>query len=145
MTRRRAMLGTGCVVLAALLVTAGACGSGGAEEKSGRTIAVEMRDIAFEPDRLEVEAGETVEFVFRNTGMAEHEGVIGNAKLQEAEEKGGGHSGGHHDSDPVPRVVVSPGRGGKLTYTFDKPGEILIGCHVPNHWDAGMKITVTVQ
>ncbi len=133
-------------VTAALLlaVLAAACGHGG--HKSGRTVSIEMRDIAFEPDRLEVKAGETVEFVFRNTGQAEHEAVIGDEKLQESQEGEGssGHAGGHKGSEHAARVVLSPGREGKLTYTFDKPGSLYIGCHVPNHWDAGMKVAITV-
>lgn len=135
------------VVLAVAPVAAGACGDSGAEEKDARKVTVKMRDIAFDPDVLEVKAGETVDFTFRNTGQAEHEAVIGNEKVQENQEGGGAssHAGGHHGSEKVPRVVLSPGRTGKLMYTFDKQGEILIGCHVPSHWKAGMKIVVTVD
>jgi uncharacterized cupredoxin-like copper-binding protein len=106
-----------------------------------------MRDRRFEPDRLEVKAGETVEFVFTNDGAAEHEAVIGDEKLQMSQEGDGmsGHAGGHQGSEKVPRVVLSPGRTGKLTYTFDEPGEVFIGCHVPGHWQAGMKPAVTVS
>lgn len=140
MIRSRALLGS--VAVAFLL--AGACG-GGSEERAGRTVTVDMRDLAFAPDRVEVKAGETVEFVFRNTGQAEHEAVIGDEKLQESQEGGmGGHSGGHQGSEHVPRVVLSPGRTGKLSYTFEEPGVVYIGCHVPTHWAAGMKVTVTV-
>lgn len=42
------------------------------------------------------------------------------------------------------RVVLSPGRTGKLSYTFDQPDNLFIGCHVPTHWDAGMKVAITV-
>ncbi|MGH8991236.1 MAG: cupredoxin domain-containing protein [Acidimicrobiia bacterium] len=141
MTRHRAFIG----LAGAVLAVAAACGGGGGAASAGRTVTVDMVDIAFEPDRLEAKAGETVEFVFDNTGMAEHEAVIGDAELQAREESGGGHAGGHHGAEKVPRVVVSPGRTGKLTYTFDEPGEILIGCHVPTHWAAGMKVAVTVE
>jgi uncharacterized cupredoxin-like copper-binding protein len=130
----------------ALFLLAAACGGHGGHQ-AGRTVSIEMRDIAFVPDRLEVKAGDTVEFVFHNTGQAEHEAVIGDDMLQESQEGGGsssGHAGGHKGSEHVSRVVLSPGRTGKLSYTFDKPGQLLIGCHVPTHWDAGMKVAVTV-
>lgn len=121
--------------MAVLVVLAAACGGEGDRgERAGRTVHIEMRDIAFDPDRLEVKEGETVEFVFRNTGQAEHEAVIGDEEVQESQEGGGGHSGGHQGSEDVPRVVLSPGRTGKLTYTFDQAGDVLIGCHVPTHW-----------
>ena len=129
----------------ALFLLAAACG-GHEGHRGGRTVSVEMRDIAFEPDRLEVKAGETVEFVFENTGQAEHEAVIGDAAFQEAQEAGSDdHAGGHHDSGKVPRVVLSPGRTGKLTHTFDEAGVLFIGCHVPNHWKAGMKVAIAVS
>ncbi len=145
--RRRASPVTLPVTLAVALVAAGACGAGGTEKKAARKVTVEMRDIAFDPDVLEVKAGETVDFTFRNTGRAEHEAVIGDEKVQESQEGGDmtGHAGGHKGSEKVPRVVLSPGKTGKLTYTFDQQGEILIGCHVPTHWKAGMKIVVTVD
>ena len=40
---------------------------------------------------------------------------------------------------------MTPGRTGKLTYTFDEPGDLSIGCHVPNHWKAGMKVAIAVS
>jgi uncharacterized cupredoxin-like copper-binding protein len=132
-------------VVAVVLLVAAGCGGGG-EEKTGRQVAVTMRDLEFDPDRLEVKAGETIEFVFTNAGQAEHEAVIGDQKLQLSQEHNGssGHAGGHKGSEKVPRVVLSPGRTGKLTYTFDEAGEMFIGCHVPGHWPAGMKLAVTV-
>jgi uncharacterized cupredoxin-like copper-binding protein len=132
-------------VAAVVLSLAVACGGGGGA-KADRSVAVTMRDLRFEPDRLEVKAGETVEFVFTNAGASEHEAVIGEEKLQMSQEAGGSdsHAGGHHGSMKVSRVVLSPGRTGTLTYTFDDPGEVLIGCHVPGHWAAGMKATLTV-
>ncbi|MGH9035390.1 MAG: cupredoxin domain-containing protein [Acidimicrobiia bacterium] len=143
---RRARRHRGPAAVPALLLLAAACGGHGGH-KSGRTVTIEMRDIAFDPDRLEVKAGETVEFVFRNTGMAEHGAVIGDEKLQESQEGEGssGHAGGHQGSEHAARVVLSPGREGTLTYTFDEPGALFIGCHVPHHWDAGMKVAVTVS
>jgi uncharacterized cupredoxin-like copper-binding protein len=134
----------GARVVAALLLLAAACGGHEEHRAGGRTVNIEMRDIRFDPDRVEVKTGETVEFVFRNTGQAEHEAVIGDEKVQESQEEGGGHAGGHQGSEHVPRVVLSPGRTGKLSYTFDKPGHVFIGCHVPNHWDAGMKVAVSI-
>ena len=147
MSRARA----GVTLAAAGMVVAGACGgggggAGGSEADAARTVEVKMVDIAFEPDRLEAKAGETVEFVFTNTGMAEHEAVLGDAGVHEREERVGGHSGGHagHGSDGVPRVVLDPGKEGKLTYTFNEPGEVFIGCHISTHWKAGMKVAITV-
>jgi uncharacterized cupredoxin-like copper-binding protein len=121
---------------AALLLAA--CGADEAP-KADRTIKIEMVDTAFEPLQLSVKAGETVRFVFVNLGKSDHEAVIGDEEVQT--EHG---AGGHHGGDKAPNVQVPPGKSGDLVHTFDEPGSVLIGCHVPGHWQAGMRIDVTV-
>ncbi|MGH9137783.1 MAG: cupredoxin domain-containing protein [Acidimicrobiales bacterium] len=114
-----------------------------------RTVEVDMVAIAFEPDSLDVEQGETVRFVFTNTGDSPHDAFIGDADAQadhEAEmremDEGGMQGGGHGDDDAM---AVQPGDTGELTYTFDQAGSFEIGCHQPGHYDAGMMIDVTVS
>jgi uncharacterized cupredoxin-like copper-binding protein len=41
-------------------------------------------------------------------------------------------------------LLLEPGKSGELTHTFEEAGEILIGCHQPGHYEAGMKTTITV-
>jgi uncharacterized cupredoxin-like copper-binding protein len=51
-----------------------------------------------------------------------------------------------HDMPP-PRPAApspSPRATRRLTWTFDKPGIVLYGCHVLGHWAAGMKGTIVV-
>ena len=108
-----------------------------------------MVDIAFEPDKLQVEAGETVRFVFRNTGEVAHDAFIGDsdaqadheAEMREADDDG--HDGGHGD-EPEDAVTVEPGESGELTYTFDDPGTLEIGCHQEGHYADGMKTSIEV-
>jgi uncharacterized cupredoxin-like copper-binding protein len=106
----------------------------------GRTVDVEMRDIAYSPSTIPVHAGETVTFVFHNTGQIEHEAFIGDAAAQSAHEqemKSGGMGGMAGDE-----VKVEPGKTASLSHTF-KPGEaLLIGCHEPGHYAAGMKVAL---
>ena len=45
------------------------------------------------------------------------------------------------DSDAT---VVQPGQTGPMTHTFTESGTVLIGCHEPGHWEAGMKATIKV-
>ena len=127
------------------------CGGDDGGEEAARTIEVDMVDIAFEPSSIDVEAGETVRFVFSNEGEAVHEGYVGDEQAQEehdAERSGDGGEpeemeGMEHDDDDE-AVVVDPGDTGELTYTFDEPGVIQIGCHQPGHYEAGMVIDVNV-
>ena len=130
------------------LVVLAACGSGdGGSTVAGsgedRTIEVEMRDIAFAPTAVDVRSGEKVRFVFTNTGQVTHDAFIGDEAAQDAHEKEmrsahGGHGKGSN------AVSVEPGKVRPLTYTFDKPGRILIGCHQPGHYTGGMKAAVNI-
>jgi len=110
----------------------------------GRTVDVEMHDIAYSPTSIPVHAGETVTFVFHNMGQTEHEAFIGDAAAQadhenKMESGGTGGMGGMGGDE----VKVEPGKTASLSHTF-KPGEaLLIGCHEPGHYAAGMKVALT--
>ena len=143
-----ASLAVGALVLAACGGDDDTSSSGASSET--RTIEIEMRDIEFSPDSVDVEAGETVRFVFHNKGEAVHDAFIGDEAAQdehemEMQDDGGDagmdHGGGGEDEG----ITVEPGETGELTYTFSADDELLIGCHQPGHYDAGMKITVDVS
>jgi len=140
------------IVLAslALALVAGACSSddnasGGGGQGGGdasRTIEIDMRDNAYSPDTVTVEDGETVRFVFTNTGEATHDAFIGDEAAQDDHEMEMNEHGGHGDDSGA--VSVESGETGELTHTFDAGDEMLIGCHEPGHYDAGMRIAVDV-
>jgi len=112
-------------------------GAGTSAQTAGRSIAVDMREFSFSPAQLSVKRGETVTFRFRNVGAQLHEAVIGDEGAQAAEEQAMAHGGGmgHMGANAV---EVKPGATAELTYTFDRVGEVLIGCHEPGHYPAGM-------
>lgn len=129
--------------------TTGATGSA-----DDRTVEITMVDIAFEPDSVEVAAGETVRFVFTNDGDVAHDAFIGDTAAQadheqqmrdaeEDDDSGMDHGGGEDAGDGA--VTVEPGDTDELTYTFEEAGTVEIGCHQPGHYDAGMKIDVEVS
>jgi uncharacterized cupredoxin-like copper-binding protein len=142
-------------VLAALAPVAAACGGDDDSDASGdgtnadRTIELDMSDTEFDPESIEVNQGETVRFVFTNTGKVDHDAFIGDKDAQadheaemraaEEEEHGGGHGEEAEDA-----VTVEPDEAGELTYTFDESGSLEIGCHQPGHYADGMKVDVTV-
>ncbi len=111
-----------------------------------RTIRIEASDqMRFSPDAVTVREGETVAFVVENTGEAPHELVIGDERVQAEHEAGMAADEGHDETGDVPNAVeVEPGETATLVYTFDEPGSVLYGCHVPGHYAAGMKGTITV-
>ena len=131
------------IVALVLLVACGSeDGSTGAGANADRTVDVEMRDIAFSPTSVEVRVGETVRFNFKNTGQVTHDAFIGDTTAQEAHEKE--MREGHDHGKQANAVSVKPGKSASLTHTFDKPGQLLIGCHEPGHYTGGMRITVNV-
>lgn len=145
-------------VVVAGVVLLGACGDddddGGAANgaSSGtRTVEIVMRDVEFSPDTVEVAADETVRFVFRNEGAVVHDAFIGDAAaqdeheadMQESDDGMAEDEGGTDDAEGG--ITVDPGESGELTYTFSAGDDgLLIGCHQPGHYDAGMKLTVDV-
>lgn len=106
-------------------------------------IEVRMTDaLRFEPASMTVPAGQPVTFVVTNTGSIEHEFVLGDEAEQAAHEQEMAESGMTHD-EPM-AIAVKPGATKELTVTFDAAGAILVGCHFPGHYAAGMRASVEV-
>ena len=150
--KRNISLTAVAAVIALVAVACGGDDDGTTNADSGtdeRTVEIDMVDLAFEPDSLEVASGETVRFVFTNTDEVAHDAFVGDAdaqadheaEMREAEDEG--HGGGHGD-ETENAITVEPGDTGELTYTFEDAGTTEIGCHQPGHYEGGMKIDVEV-
>jgi uncharacterized cupredoxin-like copper-binding protein len=153
------------LALALATVVAAACGGGdddggdlaaGTSEASGpdgvRTVEVAMEDNVFSPAEVEVTADETVRFVFANEGAVTHDAVIGDEAAQaehedemRADDSMDGMDHGAEAEGEEGAITVEPGGTGELTHTFAAGDELLIGCHEPGHYDAGMRIRVAVS
>lgn len=132
-----------CILVAISMVACAAPASD--PTASVREVAVTMTDeLRFEPDAITVGAGETVRFVVHNAGAADHEFLIGDEAAQAsfAAEMAHGHEDAHVGGAGI---ALGPGETGEFTYTFDEPGELLIGCHEPGHYDGGMVGVITVR
>ena len=120
-----------------------AFGAPGNPSAATRTIEVVAEDpYRFEPEELEVESGETVTFVVTNEGEREHEFVLGDDEYQESHGKEMASGEMHHEGNAV---TVAPGATEELTWTFPDDGEVLYGCHVAGHYDAGMVGAISVS
>jgi uncharacterized cupredoxin-like copper-binding protein len=147
-------------VIAAAMVFS-ACGGGGMggmdhggsadadDAPATRTVDVAMVDIAFEPATIDVKEGETIRFVFTNTGQLPHDAFIGDTDAQAEHgtemrqaDDGPRHSGAGGSGNGI---TVEPGETLGLTYTFDDRAAVEIGCHQPGHYEAGMKVAVSVS
>ena len=144
-------------VLAAVVLVGG-CGGGSSHDsmshgseagsKSGsgpiRMVDVTMRDIMFDPPAVTVKDGETVTFVFHNAGKIRHDAFLGDEAAQAEHEKKmmTGPTMGHMDDDSI---SVEPGTLASITHTFKAGDALVIGCHEPGHYAAGMKLAVVVS
>ena len=115
---------------------------------SDRTVDIVMTDYAFEPEQLEVSAGETIRFVVVNEGAVDHEFRLSNAHRIE-EHLASGHAdhddeGGHHGEDGDVFIVLEPGQAGELVVTFPEDTTVYTetACLLPGHYEAGMKGTI---
>ena len=124
----------------ALTLFTGACGSDGTDPSATQEVQVTIKDSRFIPDHFEFAAGTTVMFVVENTDPIDHEFLIGDEDVQQAHEDG---TEAHHGAKPG-EISIPIGETRTTTYTFDEPGTILIGCHLPSHYDYGMRGDITV-
>ena len=119
-------------------------GEPGDPNKSARTVTVLMREMQFEPSRIEVHKGEQIRFVLRNVGTESHEFVLAtpdeNRKHEEAMKK---FPNMEHD-DPNAKRVPRSGTA-ELLWAFTKPGDFEFACLIPDHREYGMTGTIVVK
>lgn len=143
-------------------VKAVAFGEPGSPAEVNREIEVTMMDNYFEPETIDIRAGETVRFVIKNYGDFLHEFKIGTVEMHAAHQEemlammehgmltasaiddemmGMGHSdggmSGHVHDDPN-SVLLEPGETKELIWKFAEATDLEFACNVPGHYDAGM-------
>ncbi len=125
------------LVVMALAVAASACA---ARAGSGQEVTMTIHHSRFLPGELTFDRGDTVTFILINDDPIDHEFILGDQDVQDRHEFG---TEAHHDAVPT-EVSVPAGETVRTTVTFDEPGELIIGCHLPTHYAYGMKAKVTV-
>ena len=135
-------------------------GEAGKASEVSRTIDVVMKENFYEPEKIEVKAGETIRFKIANKGELVHEFNIGTADMHAVHQKemvmmvehgileadkinhnmmkmdmGGGKTMEHNDSNSV---LLEPGKSGEVIWKFTKAMDLEFACNVPGHYDAGM-------
>ncbi|MBA3737117.1 MAG: cupredoxin domain-containing protein [Actinobacteria bacterium] len=124
-----------------LLVGAAAASRGAAARANDGTVRITIHYSKFEPADLAVEPGETVRFVIVNTDPIDHEFILGDEEVQRVHEEG---TEAHHAPRPG-EVSVAAGKTVVTTFTFpETSGELMFGCHLPGHYDFGMRGVVSI-
>ena len=94
----------------------------------------------FDPAAFEVERGATVTFVIRNDDPIDHEFIIGDEVVQALHETG---TEAHHGAKPG-EISIPAGTTRRTTFTFTERGKLIFGCHLPAHYDYGMRGVISV-
>lgn len=134
------------LLIAAIVVTlvsgAGLVADSAASSASGGVVEIPLtiRHSRFVPGEITVPAGTKVKFVVDNTDPINHELIVGDRSVQDKHEKG---TESHHGAVPG-EVSIPIGGTATTTYVFDRPGTVLIGCHLPGHWAYGMQGAISV-
>lgn len=135
-------------------------GEPGKASEVDRTVEILMKEIYYEPEAIEVKAGETIRFKITNKGKLVHEFNLGTASMHKAHQKememmvehgvleadkinhkmmkmdmGGGKTMEHDDPNSV---LLEPGKSGEVVWKFTKATELEFACNVPGHYEAGM-------
>jgi hypothetical protein len=117
-----------------------------------REVNLIARDYEFVPPTLDLVPGEIVRLHVINGGLDVHEAIIGGAAVQAAWEVGEAAAGAPPGPTPVVsvapelaglRIVVASGERVDVEWTVPGADEpLIVGCHIPGHWDKGMRIPV---
>lgn len=102
-------------------------------------------DFRFDPDELTLNVGEVITFRVVNNGQIAHDFTLGDAATQDEHEEAMTEMGGMAMPDEPNAIVVAAGETKDLTWRFTEAGTVLIGCHQPGHYAAGMKGEITVE
>jgi uncharacterized cupredoxin-like copper-binding protein len=120
---------------------------------TGAPVRVLMNDrFRYQPSSIMVRAGHRVTFEVTNTGKLPHEFILGDraTQLEHEHQMQAGDDMDMHDHMHMGMdadgggLTVPPGQTRRFSWTFDKPGIVLYGCHVLGHWAAGMHGTIVV-
>ncbi len=127
--------------VAALVLAALAAGCSPGIAGPRNIVAVRINHSRFAPERIEIARGATVRFVIQNDDPIDHEFIVGDASVQARHENG---TEKHHGAIPG-EVSVPAGTRRTTTVTFDEPGTLIFGCHLPGHYGYGMKGEIEIR
>ena len=117
--------------------------------EADRVIEIDANDsLTFDASEITVSAGETITFRITNTGNIAHDFTLGDQETQDqheaemAEMMENGETMSHDDPNAV---VLAAGDTKELTWRFLEAGTVLIGCHQPGHYAAGMTGAISIE
>ncbi|HUQ39503.1 MAG TPA: cupredoxin domain-containing protein [Acidimicrobiales bacterium] len=125
---------------AGLAVAVAALSLAGCNTKDGpKEVVLTIEHSRFVPDVVHARPGERIRIVVRNTDPIDHELIVGDQGVQDRHEKG---TESHHAARDG-EVSVAAGSEAVTFYVVPEgAAPLLFGCHLPGHWDYGMRGTI---
>ena len=130
MRRRWPTLAGVALIVAGAVLWAGAASA--TSRPTVRTVEITAHWSSFRPALIRARPGTVLRLVVVNADPIDHEFIVGDQAVQDRHERG---TESHHGapgeiSVPAHSVVVTSWR---------VTGSTLFGCHMPGHWDYGMR------
>lgn len=129
------------LVVAVLIITA--CGA----QSDSNEVTITLTDFGIESSRDTFEIGVPYQFVVTNEGAVNHEIMI-MAPLTEDQMMMDMEAMDEMALAMIEEDELTPGTTKTLDYTFTDPaaaGELEFVCHVEGHYEAGMRLPITVK
>ncbi len=123
------------IAMVALTLAACAGSASGAAANTSAPVQITLSEFKIDSSLTTFAMNTPYHFVIKNTGSAAHEWTImprGETDVSKALVK-------------VGQDRLTPGTTVTQDFTFTKPGQYEFACHVPGHYEAGMKLEIVVQ
>ena len=119
--------------LMTIFMSLAACGQN--DEIPPTKVNIQLSEFKIESSVTSFEAGKTYEFVVENMGSMMHEFMV--------TPMDSGHNMGVMME--IEEDEMGPGMMQTKKFTFDGKGQFEFACHLPGHYEGGMKLTVTAS
>jgi uncharacterized cupredoxin-like copper-binding protein len=104
------------------------------------TVVVDIEHSRFLPSSLRVVAGTEVRFVVSNHDPIPHEFIVGPPDVHARHRNG---TEPRHDPRPG-EISLAPDEQAVTAYLFGEPGVVEVACHLPGHFNYGMRGEIEV-
>lgn len=125
-----------------------AVGRPGVPAEADRTIEIIMTEtdsgMHFVPGELDVQEGETLRLLVKNTGALDHEIVLDTTENNLEHKAIMQKTPGMKHDDPN-SLRLDPGESGEIIWTFTNEGTFQFACLIPGHMEAGMHGPIEVN
>jgi uncharacterized cupredoxin-like copper-binding protein len=120
-------------------------GMPGKASEVSRSIEVEATDaMKFNHAPIEINAGETIKFIVRNSGQIPHEFSIGTKSEHKSHGEMMMKNPSMHHGPNSATITVTPGETEVLIWRFGMASKVEAACNIAGHYQAGMHSPISI-